>query len=161
FTGCSGLPSTFTIRPSRLRAMTPQPAGHSRQTVANQDATPGTSCSFGTTRGRIFSVTCWQPAAAAAAPVVVPILKKSRRFTLGPSMVTGNAVERCVHAAVGVLGAMAVDAPAHGQRRLRRTQPDEVHEVVAEPRPGPRAERRHGLHRPVARLAFDRRADVR
>src|SRR5262249_15320416 len=107
--------------------MTPQPAGHSRQTAANQDATPGTSCSFGTTRGRIFSVTCWQPAAAAAAPVVVTILKKSRRFTVGPStvgpsMVAGNAVERRVRAAVGVLGAMAVDAPAHRQRRLRRAQ---------------------------------------
>src|SRR5882724_10638923 len=60
--------------------MTPQPAGHSRQTVANQDATPGTSCSFGTTSGRIVSLACWQPPVAAAAPDTVTILKKSRRF---------------------------------------------------------------------------------
>src|SRR5215831_3775610 len=60
--------------------MTPQPAGHSRQTVENQDATPGTSCSFGTTSGRIVSLACWQPPLAAAAPDTVTILKKSRRF---------------------------------------------------------------------------------
>jgi hypothetical protein len=48
--------------------------------VANHAATPGTSCSLGTTRGRICSVACWQPAAAAVAPVVATILKKSRRF---------------------------------------------------------------------------------
>src|SRR5215813_10277984 len=60
--------------------MTPQPAGHSRQTVENQDATPGTSCSFGTTSGRIVSLACWQPPAAAAAPDTETILKKSRRF---------------------------------------------------------------------------------
>src|SRR5258705_929240 len=60
--------------------MTPQPAGHSRHTVANQDATPGTSCSFGTTSGRIVSLACWQPPVAAAAPDTVTIVKKSRRF---------------------------------------------------------------------------------
>src|SRR5712692_999871 len=60
--------------------MTPQPAGHSRHTVENQDATPGTICSFGTTSGSSFSVACWQPAAAALAPVVATILKKSRRL---------------------------------------------------------------------------------
>jgi hypothetical protein len=48
--------------------------------VANHAATPGTSCSFGTTSGRICSVACWQPAVAAAAPVVATILKKSLRF---------------------------------------------------------------------------------
>src|SRR5262245_42902083 len=60
--------------------MTPHPAGHSRQTVENQDATPGTSCSFGTTSGRIVSLACWQPPLAAAAPDTLTILKKSRRF---------------------------------------------------------------------------------
>src|SRR5881296_3909734 len=68
------------MRPSRFFARTPQPAGHSRQTVANHAATPGTICSFGTTSGRIDSVACWQPAVAAAAPDAVTILKKSRRF---------------------------------------------------------------------------------
>src|SRR5262249_30287559 len=63
-----------------LRAMTPHPAGHSRHTVANQEATPGTSCSLGTTSGRIVSLACWQPPAAAAAPDTETILKKSRRF---------------------------------------------------------------------------------
>src|SRR6267142_2599769 len=79
-TGWSGFPSSLTTRPSRLRATTPHPAGHSRHTVANQDATPGTSCSFGTTSGRIVSLACWQPPVAAAAPDTVTILKKSRRF---------------------------------------------------------------------------------
>src|SRR2546422_3207703 len=68
------------MRPSRFLARTPQPAGHSRQTVANHAATPGTICSFGTTSGRMDSVACWQPAVAAAAPDAVTILKKSRRF---------------------------------------------------------------------------------
>ena len=79
-TGWSGFPSSLTTRPSRLRAMTPQPAGHSRHTVENQEATPGTSCSFGTTSGRMVSLACWQPPLAAAAPDTVTILKKSRRF---------------------------------------------------------------------------------
>src|SRR5882672_4975723 len=68
------------MRPSRFLARTPQPAGHSRQTVANHAATPGTICSFGTTSGRMDSVACWQPTVAAAAPDAVTILKKSRRF---------------------------------------------------------------------------------
>src|SRR2546427_2667793 len=68
------------MRPSRFFARTPQPAGHSRQTVANHEATPGTICSFGTTSGRMDSVACWQPPVAAAAPDAVTILKKSRRF---------------------------------------------------------------------------------
>ena len=33
-TGCSGLPSSFVTRPSRVSAMMPQPAEHSRQVVA-------------------------------------------------------------------------------------------------------------------------------
>src|SRR3989442_13317498 len=68
------------MRPSRFFARTPHPAGHSRQTVANHEATPGTICSFGTTRGRMVSLACWQPPVAAAAPDTVTILKKSRRF---------------------------------------------------------------------------------
>src|SRR4029077_1929363 len=119
-------PSSLTMRPSRLRAMTPQPAGHSRQTVANQDATPGTSCSFGTTSGRIVSLACWQPPDAAAAPDTVTILKKSRRFIyrvlrigaarahrLRFSMVASHAVERRMFAGRLVLLAMALHAPTH------------------------------------------------
>src|SRR3989454_12440637 len=60
--------------------MTPQPAGHSRHTVANHAATPGTICSFGTTRGRMFSAVRWQPVTAAVAPLAVTTRKKSRRF---------------------------------------------------------------------------------
>src|SRR5437879_4609579 len=54
------------MRPSRFFARTPQPAGHSRQTVANHEATPGTICSFGTKSGRMDSVACWQPPGAEA-----------------------------------------------------------------------------------------------
>ncbi len=79
-TGWSGFPSSLTTRPSRLRATTPHPAGHSRHTVANHEATPGTICSFGTTSGQIVSLACWQPPVAAAAPDAETILKKSRRF---------------------------------------------------------------------------------
>src|SRR5437867_12876220 len=60
--------------------MTPQPAGHSRHTVAYHEATPGTIWSLGTTRGRMVSVACWHPPLAAAAPDAVTILKKSRLF---------------------------------------------------------------------------------
>src|SRR5712691_341959 len=136
--------------------MTPQPAGHSRHTVENQDATPGTICSFGTTSGSSFSVACWQPAAAALAPVVATILKKSRRFMGSdlPSVVTGDAVERRVGAAPGVLIAMAVDAPAHRERGLGRAKPDEVEEIVGQPLPRPDGGvRGHGLDGAVARLA--------
>src|SRR3989475_8445840 len=62
--------------------MTPQPAGHSRHTVANHAATPGTICSFGTTRGRMVSVARWQPLAAAVAPLAATTRKKSRRFII-------------------------------------------------------------------------------
>ena len=48
-TGWSGLPSTFTARPSRVRTIIPHPAGHSPQTVAYHVATPGTTSSGGTT----------------------------------------------------------------------------------------------------------------
>src|SRR2546425_11105435 len=146
FTGWSGLPSSFTTRPSRLRAATPQRAGHSRHTVANHAATPGTSCSLGTPSGRIVSVACWQPPAAAAAPVVATILKKSRRFistwggsgagivggswiALRASVVTGDAIERRASVACRVLFAVAIDAPAHRQRRRRRAEAGDVHQV--------------------------------
>src|SRR5262249_33848963 len=167
FTGWSGMPSSLTTRPSRLRAMTPQPAGHSRHTVENHDATPGTICSLGTTSGSSFSVACWQPAAAAVAPVVATILKKSRRLnprrgasrpknerpgirsisSLIASVVAGDAVDRGVGAALGVLIAMAVDAPAHRQGRLRRTQADEVDQVVGQPGARLGSIGGHGLHR--------------
>src|SRR5215467_1337245 len=126
-TGWSGLPSSLTMRPSRLRAMTPHPAGHSRHTVANHDATPGTSCSLGTTSGRIVSLACWQPPDAAAAPDTLMILKKSRRFIyrilrIAGSMVAGHAFERRVFAGRLVLLAMTFDAPAHRQGRRRRPE---------------------------------------
>ena len=41
-TGCSGLPSSLTARPSRVRTCTPHPVGHSVQVLAYQVATPGT-----------------------------------------------------------------------------------------------------------------------
>ena len=42
FTGWSGLPSSFTARPSRVRTCTPHPWSHSVQLLAYQVATPGT-----------------------------------------------------------------------------------------------------------------------
>src|ERR1700675_638785 len=113
--------------------MTPQPAGHSRHTVENHEATPGTICSLGTTSGRIFSAACWHPPAAAAAPVVVMILKNSRRFmyrallagssrrwlessAMESSVVAGHTVKGRPRAAGGVLRAATVDPPSHRER---------------------------------------------
>src|SRR5688572_18003140 len=104
--------------------MTPQPAGHSRHTVENHDATPGTICSLGTTSGRMLSVACRQPPAAAVAPVVATILKKSRRF-MGASMMARDAVERRLRPA-RVLLAVTFDAPAHRQRGRRRPEAGDV-----------------------------------
>src|SRR4029453_2228841 len=116
--------------------MTPQPAGHSRHTVANHEATPGTICSFGTTSGRIDSVACWHPAVAAAAPDAVTILKKSRRFTgRSVSMVACHAVERRVPARRRVLFSVAVDAPAHRERGCRSLEADQIEKVVRQTRP--------------------------
>src|SRR3989338_10260610 len=158
FTGWAGWPSSFTPRPSRFRASTPQPAGHSRHTVANHDATPGTSCSFGTTSGRICSLAPWQPAVAAAAPVAVTILKKSRRFI---SVVTHDAVERSLGLLPRVLLTVAVDAPAHAERRRHGAEPDEVQQIIHGTRTRHGPERRHLLDFPVARLALHLGADVR
>src|SRR2546428_5231043 len=95
------------MRPSRFFARTPQPAGHSRQTVANHAATPGTICSFGTTSGRIDSVACWQPAVAAAAPDAVTILKKSRRFIYRVLQIGSDRGRRVT----GTSGSAALDQP--------------------------------------------------
>src|SRR2546428_2942272 len=95
------------MRPSRFFARTPQPAGHSRQTVANHAATPGTICSFGTTSGRIDSVACWQPAVAAAAPDAVTILKKSRRFIYRVLQIGSDRGWRVT----GTSGSAALDQP--------------------------------------------------
>src|SRR6267142_1075453 len=183
-TGWSGFPSSLTTRPSRLRATTPHPAGHSRHTVANQDATPGTSCSFGTTSGRIVSLACWQPPVAAAAPDTVTILKKSRRFSyrrLQPgsnggwrvidtggsvrsfagSMMAGHAVERGVPRGFCVLLAVAFDAPAHRQGRRRGLEAREVQQVDRQARAGLGREGRHGLDGSVTPLALEARADMR
>src|SRR2546425_7999762 len=204
--------------------MTPQPAGHSRHTVANHAATPGTICSFGTTRGRMVSVARWQPLAAAVAPLAATTRKKSRRFIiyrssssrqgaggesqarpapsarqsaggesqarpapsarqsaggesqarpapsarqsaggesqarpapsargcecearLAPlcSMVARDAVERRVCVRRRVLPPVAVEAPAHRERRRGRPEPHEVQQVVRQARAGHGAERRH------------------
>src|SRR5215831_17263606 len=155
------LPSR-TTGPSRLRAMTPQPAGHSRHTVENQDATPGTSCSFGTTSGRIVSLACWQPPLAAAAPDTVTILKKSRRFMapLLSSMVADHAVERSVPRVLRVLLAVALDAPAHRQGRRRGPEAHQVQEVDRQRRSRVGRVGRHRLDGPVTSLALEARADV-
>src|SRR5205814_6895877 len=191
-TGWSGLPSSLTTRPSRLRARTPQPAGHSRHTVANHAATPGTSCSLGTTSGRMVSVACWQPPAAAAAPVPATILKKSRRFTpdsprlasslealrlalpprlasslealrlaLPPSVVARDAIERSVRIVRGVVLAVAVDAPAHAQRRRCGTEAGHVEQIIRERRTGACRHGGHRLHGAVARLARHTELHVR
>src|SRR5919106_1650777 len=72
------------------------------------------------------------------------------------SVVAGDAVERGLGIAGGVLLAMAVDAPAHGQGRSSRLQADEVGEVVEEPWPGPSAHYPHLFNGAVAALAGDR-----
>src|SRR5439155_10011568 len=171
--------------------MTPHPAGHSRHTVANQDATPGTSCSLGTTSGSIVSLACWQPPVAAAALDTVTILKKSRRFiyvvlrtdTRGAisstaparirrgcegwtlvalfSVMTCHAVERGMPAGRCVLHPVAFDAPAHGQRRPRRLEAHETQPVDRQRRSGLGCEGRHGLHGSMTALALEARADVR
>src|SRR5207244_6884210 len=169
----SGFPASFTTRPSRFFAITPQPAGHSRHTVANHAATPGTSCSGGGTRGRIFPAVRWQPVTAAVAPLAVTTRKKSRRFisrglelashrewrvtdTWGSvgagSVVARDAVERCVRARRRVLPPVAVEAPAHRERRRRWPEPDESQQVVRQARAGLRAERRRRPDGSVARL---------
>src|SRR5262245_3220681 len=127
-TGCSGFPSTLMIRPSRFLASTPQPAGHSRQTVAKYEVAPGTIWGLGVTMDRMVSPVCWQPAVAAAAPEVVMILKKSRRF-MG-SVVAAHAIEGSLGSCRRVLLPVAVDAPTHRQRWRRRSQPDQVEQIV-------------------------------
>ena len=65
--GWSGLPSTLTMRPSRLRSSVPQPALHSLHADAKKVETPGTTWSGWTTYGRTFSMGV---RASIAAPVV-------------------------------------------------------------------------------------------
>src|SRR5689334_2649837 len=160
-TGWSGLPSSFTTRPSRFRARTPHPAGHSRHTVAKNEATPGTICSFGTTSGRIVSVAWPQPPVAAAAPVPATILKKSRRFMgAGASVVTRDAVERGVGIPRGVLLAVTVDTPAHAQRRRRHAKARHIQKVVRDRGTRLGRDGRHRLDGAMTGLASHAELDV-
>src|SRR4029453_14823558 len=68
------------------------------------------------------------------------------------SMVTRHAVERRLPSLRLVLFAMAVDAPAHRERRGRGTQPDQVLEIVDERRSRPRTDDPHLLDGAVAAL---------
>src|SRR5687768_9922845 len=80
--GESGLPSTLTARPSRVRTLMPHPAGHSRQVVRYQVATPGTMSSCGITYGISFSALLLQPPKVAPAPVTPMTFRNSRLFAM-------------------------------------------------------------------------------
>src|SRR5262245_23565788 len=73
---------------------------------------------------------------------------------------TRHTVERRL-AALRLLRAMTVHAPAHRERRRRRTEPDEADEVVHHAGAGLRGDGRHALDGPVTRLARQLGADVR
>ena len=84
-TGWSGLPSSLTTRPSRLRASTPQPAGHSRHTVANHAATPGTMLLVRHHQGQqCLGRLLAAGAIAAAVPDVPTILKNLAPIAFDP-----------------------------------------------------------------------------
>src|SRR5262245_16702985 len=76
-------------------------------------------------------------------------------------MMTGNAVERRPRPPLRVLGAMALDAPAHGERWMIRLEPDEVEQVVVEVTPRMSPDHAHPLDRSVAGLAGDGGLHVR
>src|SRR5262249_61388741 len=67
---------------------------------------------------------------------------------------TDHALERRLGATAALL-AMAVDAPAHAQPWWRRSEADEVQQIVAERAAGLGAHHAHSLDRPVAGLARD------
>src|SRR5436190_893707 len=111
-TACSGLPSSLTARPSRVRTVMPQPAGHSRQVVAYHVATPGTSSSGGMTYGMIRSGGTDEQALAATAGAAAPsIFRNVRRPTVSNS---GSLMQRVwsvvTHEAIGGRAALLVAA---------------------------------------------------
>jgi hypothetical protein len=85
--GSAGFPSSLTTRPSRIRATTPHPAGHSEHVVAKKLGTPGTTFSSGTTYGISFLAAGSQPGIAAAAPAVAASLMNDRLDIDGPSRI--------------------------------------------------------------------------
>src|SRR5688500_1618476 len=108
-------------RPSRVSAMTPHAAEHSRQVVAKYVETPGTVWSGLTRYGMSRPASLGpQPTVAAPALVTPRIFRNSRRRTpvdcvvssLIGSVVTDTAV--VAHVSLDV----AVDAPPHVQRLL-------------------------------------------
>src|SRR5262245_29731360 len=89
------------------RTCTPHPPEQSVQTLGLKTATPGKNASSGISRISWFSGLP-QLARVALAPVAAVILKKSRRSTSLPSVMTGRAVERSFALLV------APDAEPHG-----------------------------------------------
>src|SRR5688572_5350925 len=143
FSGCSGFPSSLMARPSRVSAMTPHAAAHSRQVVAKYVETPGTVWSGLTRYGMSRPASLGpQPAAAAPAPVTPRIFRNSRRRTPVGCVVSliGSVV---AHAAVvaDLSLHVTVDAPPHVERLLL------VHG-------------KHVLHLAVTRLTGDAGIDV-
>ena len=72
----------------------------------------------------------------------------------------GDAVERRAGSALGVLRAMAVDAPSHRQGTRGRSEPGQSKEVVGQLRSGVGADHPHALDRTVAGLALEPEAHM-
>jgi hypothetical protein len=85
--GSAGFPSSFTTRPSRIRATTPHPAGHSAQVVAKKLGMPGTTFSSGTTYGISLRAAGSHPGIALAAVAVAASLMNARLDIEVPSRV--------------------------------------------------------------------------
>src|SRR5918994_7513303 len=110
--GCSGLPSSFTARPSRVRTCKPHPVEHSVQLLAYQVETPGTWSSACTRYGTSFStLDVEQPDRAMAPPPDTPSTVRNFRR----SMVDCGPSSAMVCSCVVILSAAKDDRAVRGQ----------------------------------------------
>src|SRR5216684_8100898 len=128
-------------RPSRIRATTRHPAGHSAHVVAKKLGTPGTTFSSGTTYGISLRAAGSQPGIAAAAPAVAASFINDRLDSPSDIRVPRSVVTDKTIQGGAALG-MAIDAKAHVYLVNRD------HSV-------------HRLDRPMTGLAGDAGPDVR
>src|SRR5215813_954012 len=88
----------------------------------------------------------------------------ARLLVVGPGWPRRRAprIGRRLHRldAFGVHGAVALDAPAHGQFRARHRHARQIHQIVDDVLPGARVYLLHSLDAAVARLAYEPRLDV-
>lgn len=124
-TGCPGSPSSFTGRPSRTDASTPQPALQPGHVVAYWSRSPGdatSGCTRCVTRER--SGGRLQPGIAAAAIVNPAACRNVRRdvvsnlLNFGVSTVTTDAVQGGLHG--HAVHALAITFPMTGDARTHR-----------------------------------------